>query len=240
MHLYPAIDLMGGKAVRLRQGKRDDVTVFGDPVELAKKWADQGATYLHVVDLDAAFDGSTKELPLLEKIASVFPGEVELGGGLRSTADVRRRMEIGIAICIIGSAACEHPEMVEESCREFPGRIVVGIDAKNGMAAVHGWVDVTQKRATDLALEMKGYGVERIIYTDVARDGMMQGPNLQEVRRMVEDTGMQITGSGGVSRLSDVIDLMHAGCEGAILGRALYEGAIDLKEALERTGGRGQ
>ncbi len=239
MILYPAIDLMDGKAVRLRQGRRDDVTVFGDPVDMARQWRDLGAQWLHIVDLDAAFDGKTKALSLLERIAEAFQGPVELGGGLRSIEDIRSRMDAGVRVCIIGSAACEHPEMVSEACTLWPGRIVVGIDAKNGMAAVHGWVDTTGKRAVDLALEMKALGVERIIYTDVAKDGMMQGPNLTEVRTMVQETGMQITGSGGVSSLQDLLHLQEAGCEGAILGRALYEGAIDLKQAIEKTGGAG-
>ncbi len=238
MNLYPAIDLMDGKAVRLRQGKRDDVTVYGDPLDMAKQWRDLGAKWLHVVDLDAAFDGSTKALALLEKLVSVFGGPIELGGGLRTVEDIRIRMESGIRMCIIGSAACDHPEVVGEACAAWPKRIVVGIDAKNGMAAVHGWVKTTGLRAVDLALNMKKLGVERIIYTDVAKDGMMQGPNLQEVRTMVRETGMQITGSGGVSCLEDVLHLQQAGCEGAILGRALYEGALDLAEALEKTGGK--
>ncbi len=234
MHLYPAIDLMDGKAVRLRQGRRDDVTVFGDPVELAKKWRDMGADCLHIVDLDAAFDGSTRALSLLESMVRAFGGMVELGGGLRSVEDVEKRVNIGVSACILGSIACEKPEIVQQACERFPGQIVVGIDAKKGMAAVHGWVDVTEKRAVDLALEMKEFGVRRIIYTDIARDGMMQGPNFEEVRRMVTETGMDITGSGGVGRLEDVLTLQRLGCEGAILGRALYEGAIDLAEALKR------
>ncbi|MBQ6564518.1 MAG: 1-(5-phosphoribosyl)-5-[Clostridia bacterium] len=237
MILYPAIDLMDGKAVRLRQGRRDAVTVFGDPVDMAKQWRDLGAQWLHVVDLDAAFDGSTKALLLLEKMAAAFQGSVELGGGLRSVEDIRLRMEAGIRVCIIGSAACEHPSVVEEACAQWPNRIVVGIDAKNGMAAVHGWVETTEKRAVNLALEMKKLGVERIIYTDVSKDGMMQGPNLPEVSTMVRETGMQITGSGGVSCMKDILNLQEAGCEGVILGRALYEGAVDLAEALEKTGG---
>lgn len=237
MNLYPAIDLMDGKAVRLRQGKRDQVTVFGDPVDMAKQWRDLGAQWLHVVDLDAAFDGSTKALSLLEKLAAAFNGPVELGGGLRSVEDIRIRMEAGIRVCILGSVACEQPEIVEEACKLWPKRIVVGIDAKNGMAAVHGWVETTGKRAVDLALEMKQFGVERIIYTDVAKDGMMQGPNLKEVRTMIQETGMQITGSGGVSCLEDILHLQEAGCEGVILGRALYEGTVDLPLALEKTGG---
>ena len=232
MHLYPAIDLMGGRAVRLRQGRRGEADDFGDPVELARKWNDAGATYLHIVDLDAAFDGTSDTLKLLEKMARAFEGTVELGGGLRTLEAIGRRMEIGIDECILGSIACEKPEIVQAACEKWPGRIVVGIDAKNGMAAVHGWVDVTEKPAVDLALQMESFGVKRIIYTDIAKDGMMQGPNLEEISRMAA-TGMQITGSGGVSSLRDVLKLKEIGCEGAILGRALYEGAVDLKEALE-------
>ena len=233
MILYPAIDLLGGKAVRLRKGKRDDVTVYGDPVEIAKSLRDQGAQWLHLVDLEAAFEGETKALPLIEQIVRAFDGPVELGGGIRTAEAVRLRMELGITCCILGTAAYENPELLGALCREWPGRIAAGIDAKNGLVALRGWVETAEVTAVDLALKMKEKGVCRIIYTDVSRDGMMQGPNIPATRALVEAAGMPVTGSGGVSSLDDLRELKKAGCAGAILGKAMYEKAFTLAEALE-------
>lgn len=232
MQLYPAIDLLDGRAVRLRQGKRDDVTIYGDPVELARKWRSLGGSWLHLVDLGAAFDGSSRDLPLIRSIVQAFDGPVELGGGLRTMDDIAARMELGVSRCIIGSAAIDHPELIAQACERWPGRIAVGIDAKNGMVATHGWVDVSSIPAVDLALRMKEAGTDTVIYTDVSRDGMMQGPNIPATQALIEQTGMQIIGSGGVSCLEDLRGLKKAGCAGAILGKALYEGAFTLPEAL--------
>ena len=232
MILYPAIDLLGGKAVRLRKGKRDDVTVYGDPVEIAKSLRDQGAEWLHLVDLEAAFDGETKALPLIEEIVKAFGGPVELGGGIRSLDAIRQRMEAGVTCCILGTVAYEQPELVSEACKMWPCRIAAGIDAKNGLVALRGWVETAEMTAVDLALKMKERGVCRVIYTDVSRDGMMQGPNIPATRALVEATGMPITGSGGVSSLNDLRELKKAGCAGAILGKAMYEKAFTLAEAL--------
>ncbi len=232
MILYPAIDLMGGKAVRLRKGAREDVTVYGDPVEIAKKLRGEGAQWLHLVDLEAAFDGVSTHLPLIEAIVRAFDGPVELGGGLRTPADVDARFALGVSRCIIGTAAFEHPEVVEAACRRHPGQIAAGIDAKNGKVALRGWVETADITAAELALRMKALGVAVVIYTDVSRDGMMQGPNVAATRALVEATGMEITGSGGVSSLEDLRALKAAGCAGAILGKALYEKAFTLAEAL--------
>ena len=233
MQLYPAIDLLNGQAVRLRQGKKEDVTVYGDPIELAHKWRSLGGTWLHLVDLGAAFDGATRDLPLIRRIVEAFEGPVELGGGLRTLEDIALRMEAGVTRCIIGSAAVDHPELVQEACQRWPGRIAAGIDAKNGLVATHGWVDVSRITATDLALQMKVFGVDTVIYTDGSRDGMLQGPNVPATRALVEATGMKITGSGGVSSIRDLLELKEAGCAGAILGKALYDGAFTLPEALD-------
>ena len=233
MILYPAIDMLGGKAVRLRQGKRDDVTVFGDPVELAAKWRSKGAQWLHLVDLDAAFDGATTALPVIREVVRAFDGPVELGGGIRTMKDIELRVEAGVSRCIIGTAAAENPALVAEACRVFPGKIAVGIDAKNGFVALRGWVESSALTATELALRMRDAGVTTVIYTDVSRDGMMQGPNVAQTEALVRATGMEIIGSGGVSSLKDVLDFRAAGCAGAILGRALYENAFTLEEALD-------
>ncbi|MBQ8655099.1 MAG: 1-(5-phosphoribosyl)-5-[Clostridia bacterium] len=232
MILYPAIDLLDGQAVRLRQGKRDDVTVYGDPVELACKWRKLGGEWLHLVDLGAAFDGQTKHLPLLREIIAAFGRPVELGGGLRTMQDIELRMEAGVSRCIIGTAAVENPDLVRDACRAFPGKIAVGIDARNGLVATRGWVATSSLTAAELALRMRDLGVDAIIYTDVSRDGMMQGPNVSATRALVQATGMNIIGSGGVSAIRDLQDFRAAGCAGAILGKALYEGAFTLPEAL--------
>ena len=233
MILYPAIDMLDGQAVRLRQGKRDDVTVFGNPVELAKKWRATGAEWLHLVDLTAAFEGKTAHLPLIREVVAAFDGRVELGGGLRTMEDIALRVEAGVSRCIIGTAAAENPALVAEACKAFPGKIAVGIDAKNGLVATRGWVETSTLTAIDLALRMKDMGVTTIIYTDVSRDGMMQGPNVAQTAALIRATGMEIIGSGGVSSLADVAALRDAGCAGAILGRALYEKAFTLEEALD-------
>ena len=232
MILYPAIDMLDGKAVRLRQGKRDDVTIYGDPVEMSAKWRMKGAEWLHLVDLTAAFEGKTAHLPLIREVVAAFDGQVELGGGLRTMKDIELRVNAGVKRCIIGTAAAENPELVREACREFPGCIAVGIDAKNGLVATRGWVETSTLTAVELALRMRDMGVRDIIYTDVSRDGMMQGPNVEATRRLITATGMDIIGSGGVSCLDDLRNLRDAGCAGAILGRAMYEGAFTVEEAL--------
>ena len=233
MILYPAIDMLDGKAVRLRQGKRDDVTVYGDPVEMSAKWREKGAEWLHLVDLTAAFEGKTAHLPLIREVVAAFDGQVELGGGLRTMQDIELRVNAGVKRCIIGTAAAENPELVRQAAREFPGCIAVGIDAKNGLVATRGWVETSTLTAVELALRMRDMGVNDVIYTDVSRDGMMQGPNVDATRRLIEATGMDVIGSGGVSCLDDLRALRNAGCAGAILGRAMYEGAFTVEEALE-------
>ncbi len=236
MQLYPAIDMMNGRAVRLRQGKRDDVTVYGDPVEVALRWKACGADWLHLVDLDAAFDGVSTSLALIARVAEAFGGRVELGGGVRTLDDAARRIDAGVSRVIIGTAAAENPDMVEKACARWPGQIAVGIDAKNGVVATRGWVQSAGMTATELALRMKQCGVRDIIYTDVSRDGMMSGPNVTATAALVGATGMDIIGSGGVSQLTDLTALKQAGCAGAILGKALYEGAFTLEEAIQLIG----
>ncbi len=233
MQLYPAIDMLDGNAVRLRQGRRDDVTIFGNPVDLAAKWREQGATYLHLVDLTAAFDGQTKHLPLIREVIRAFGGNVELGGGLRTMADIALRIEAGVTRCIIGTAAIDKPELVKEACRAFPGQIAVGLDAKDGFVATRGWVETSALTAAEVALRMRDMGVSTLIYTDISRDGMMQGPNFAATQRLIDKTQMDIIGSGGVSSIDDLLKLQEIGCAGAILGRAMYEGAFTVPDALE-------
>ena len=201
-------------------------------MELASKWRATGAEWLHLVDLSAAFEGKTAHLPLIREVVKAFDGNVELGGGLRTMADIALRVEAGVSRCIIGTAAAENPQLVAEACRAFPGKIAVGSDAKNGLVATRGWVETSTLTAVDLALRMRDLGVTTIIYTDVSRDGMMQGPNVPATRKLIEQTGMDIIGSGGVSCLDDLRNLRDAGCAGAILGRAMYESAFTVEEAL--------
>ena len=232
MILYPAIDMLDGQAVRLKQGRRDDATVYGDPVELARQWRKQGAQWLHLVDLTAAFEGVTRHLPLIREVVKAFDGPVELGGGLRAMADVDLRMEAGVARVIIGTAAAENPALVKEACRKYPGNVAVGIDAKDGLVATRGWVTSAGMTAIELAKRMRDLGVTTVIYTDVSRDGMMQGPNVPATRALIEATGLEIIGSGGVSAIRDLLDFREAGCVGAILGKSLYEKAFALADAL--------
>jgi len=232
MLLYPAIDMLDGKAVRLRQGKREDVTVYGDPVELASQWRSQGGQWLHLVDLTAAFEGKTAHLSLIRDVVTAFNGPVELGGGLRRMQDIDLRMEAGVSRVILGTVAAENPELVAEACKRYPGKIAAGIDAKNGMVTTRGWVASTGITATELALRMRDLGVTTIIYTDVSRDGMMQGPNVPATKALVDATGLGIIGSGGVSSIDDLRAFRAAGCAGAILGKAMYEQAFTLPEAL--------
>lgn len=232
MLLYPAIDMLDGKAVRLRQGKREDVTIYGDPVELARQWRSQGGQWLHLVDLTAAFEGKTAHLSLIRDVVAAFDGPVELGGGLRTMEDIDLRMEAGVSRVILGTAAAENPELVAEACRHYPGRIAAGIDAKNGVVTTRGWVASAGVTATELALRMRDLGVTTVIYTDVSRDGMMQGPNVSATKALVEATGLDVIGSGGVSSIDDLRAFRQAGCAGAILGKAMYEGAFTLPEAL--------
>ena len=233
MILYPAVDMLEGQAVRLRQGKRDDKTVYGDPFELALKWKSKGADWLHLVDLDAAFDGKCTAQETIRRIAEAFNGQVELGGGIRTLEDLDERMSLGVGRCVLGTAAVENPALVAEACRKYPGHIAVGIDAKDGKVASHGWLRETNTEAIQLALSMKEIGVTTVIYTDISRDGMLSGPNIPAIRSMIRETGMDIIASGGISSLNDVHELMDAGAAGVIMGKSLYEKTIRLEDAVE-------
>jgi phosphoribosylformimino-5-aminoimidazole carboxamide ribotide isomerase len=235
-HLYPAIDLKDGQAVRLVQGRMAEATVYHpDPADAASRWVGAGAPYLHVVDLDGAFAGVPKNLEAVRRIvAAAGSVPVQLGGGLRSLVTIEAALAIGINRVIIGTKALEG-DLIAQAVARFGGeRIVVGIDAKEGYVATDGWVNVTKVKATDLARQVGDAGVQTIIYTDISRDGMMAGPNFVEMATMGQ-TGLSIIASGGVSSYDDLRHLVAIpGVSGAILGKAIYTGAIDLKEALER------
>ena len=234
MIIYPAIDLKNSVCVRLKMGDMDQATEYGEPSEVALRWQQMGARYLHVVDLDAAFAGEFSNYDTVAKILRTVSIPVQLGGGVRSMADIDLRLgKLGIQRVIIGTAAIEDPELVEEAAAKYPNRVVVGIDAKDGRVATRGWASDTGEDPVRLANDMKKRGINTIIYTDIARDGMLTGPNVAAVKNMAEQTGMEIIASGGMSVPEDVTAVKEAGAQGVIIGKALYTGGIALSEAIK-------
>ena len=237
MEIWPAIDLRGGKCVRLRQGDYSQETVFGDdPASIAKQWANQGGQYLHLVDLDAAKDGSSANLASVRAIVEAVDIPCELGGGVRSRDKIRELLEIGLARLVVGTRALKEPDWFREVCREFPQRLVLGIDARDGMVATDGWLETSETSAIDLARQFEGEPLAAIVYTDIATDGMMAGPNVEAMAEMQRSVNVPVVASGGVTTVDDVQWLSEAGMAGCIIGRALYEGTIDLKRALQVAG----
>ena len=234
MFVIPAIDLKGGQCVRLLQGKEDAVTIYSnDPASTAKRWEECGAKLLHVVDLDGAFTGSQKNLDAIIKIRESVSIDIEVGGGIRDIKKIDDLISIGINRIILGTAVIEKPSLLKDACARYPGRILAGIDAKDGKAAVKGWVEITGTNAKDLAREMEKAGAAGIIYTDISRDGMLAGPNIPAMREMVETVNIPIIASGGVSSIKDIISLREIkNLWGVITGKAIYSGAVDLKEAI--------
>jgi len=239
MIVIPAIDLKEGCCVRLEQGEMHRDTVFSDnPAEQALKWQEAGAELLHLVDLDGAFAGEPRNKGAIEAILKALSIPAQLGGGIRDIATIETYLSLGLSRVIIGTAAQRNPELVVEACRKFPGKIVVGIDAKNGMVAVQGWAEVTGITAVDLARKFEDCGVSAIIYTDISRDGMMAGPNIEATKALAEAISIPVIASGGVSSLKDIENLMAieaSGISGAITGKAIYTGAINLAEAISLT-----
>jgi phosphoribosylformimino-5-aminoimidazole carboxamide ribotide isomerase len=219
----------------------DRDTVYNEnPGAQARIWQEQGGELLHIVDLDGAFAGVPKNRAAIKAIIDAIDIPSELGGGIRDMQTIEAYLELGIDRVILGTVAKENPALVEEACKKYPGKIVVGIDARNGLVAVRGWADVTEKQATEMAKEMEGFGVEAIIYTDIARDGMMQGPNIEATRALAESIKIPVIASGGLSTLDDIRRLMaieSSGVTGVITGKAIYSGAIDLREAVALTKG---
>ena len=235
MILYPAIDLKDGKAVRLYKGAMDQATVFNeDPAAQAMEFVEAGCAWLHLVDLNGAFAGEPVNAAPVEEILRRTKVPAQLGGGIRDMATIERWLSKGLARVILGTVAVENPSLVREACRAFPGHVAVGIDARKGMVATKGWAEETNVTATDLAKSYEDAGVAAIIYTDINRDGAMQGPNIDETAALARAVSIPVIASGGVSSLADLIALRDcgAGLNGAISGRALYDGAIDLATAL--------
>jgi len=236
MRLYPAIDMKDGRCVRLRQGVFEDKTVYAEePFRVAMEFETCGAQFLHLVDLDGALLGAGANDEALRQIVEHVHIPVELGGGIRTMQDIEQKLSLGVSRVILGTKAVEDPAFVKEAVRRFGAeKIVIGIDAKDGLVAIKGWETVSGLDAVSLALTMKEAGVKTIIYTDIAKDGMLCGPNFQQTKRLVEATGLDIVASGGVSCMEDLEKLESIGVEGTILGKAIYEKKVDLKVAAAR------
>jgi phosphoribosylformimino-5-aminoimidazole carboxamide ribotide isomerase len=236
MDVIPAIDILDGRCVRLYQGDYQQSEVFGeDPVEVAQRWYSQGAKYLHVVDLDGAKEGKPKNLKVIEAIARSIPMRVQMGGGLRDRASIVSVLNSGVSRVILGTAAVESSQLIAEICAEFPEQIMIGIDARDGKVATRGWLETSEI----MAKRMTSVGIAGIIYTDIHRDGTMQGPNIEALRQLAENVDVPVIASGGVSSITDLLNLVSlesVGVTGAIVGKAIYTGDIQLKEAIRAVG----
>lgn len=236
MIIFPAIDIRGGKCVRLEEGRFDRETVFAEnPLEAARRWVDAGSEWLHIVDLDGARAGQPVNLEVVKKIAETFDVKIQLGGGVRTLESVAAILSSGVQRVILGSVAVRSPELVSQVCAKYGERIVIGIDARNGEVAVDGWEKSGLLQADELALRMKAAGATRIIYTDISRDGMLTGVNVAATLQLADKSGLKIIASGGVRGMEDIQALQpltERGVEGVIIGKALYTGTISLKDAL--------
>ena len=242
MLVIPAIDLKDGQCVRLRQGKMEESTVFSDdPIEMAGHWVEQGAQRLHVVDLNGAFAGTLVNSDIVASIVKNFPNlEVQVGGGIRNLESIKFYVDVGVTFVIIGTAALKNPDFVREACQAYEGKVIVGLDTIDGKVATEGWSDVSDTSAIELVGKFAGLGVKAIVYTDIARDGMMQGCNIDATVELARRSPIPIIASGGVAKLADIVDLkaavnseVSANIVGAITGRAIYEGKLDLRTAQE-------
>jgi len=233
--IFPAIDIKGGKCVRLTQGRMDAETVYSnEPWEVARKWEALGAEVIHLVDLDGAVEGNPKNLAVVEKITNSVNVPVQIGGGIRDEKTAEAYLSNPkVKRIIIGTAAIENPSLVTTLTARYPGRVAVGIDANDGMVAIKGWVTVTGQKATELAKKLEGAGVACIIYTDISRDGMLTGPNVAATREMAESVNIPVVASGGISSLKDIESYRGVPLEGIIVGKALYSGNLDLTEAIK-------
>jgi len=236
LEVLPAIDLKEGQCVRLRQGRMDEATVYGsNPAAQAQAWVDQGAEWLHLVDLDGAFAGEPRNLDPITAIVDKVDAKVEVGGGIRNLERIKSYLDAGVTRIILGSAAVTNPELVEEASKVYPGQIVVGIDAVQGMVAIAGWAEVTQVSAVELAQRMANAGAAAIIYTDIGRDGMQTGVNIEATAAVARAAGVPVIASGGISTIEHIralLPLTADGVTGVVTGRAIYEGSLDLAEAI--------
>lgn len=240
MDVIPAIDLLDGRCVRLYQGDYQQSQIYDEnPVEIARKWTDLGATRLHIVDLDGAKQGEPVNLTTIEAIVKSVTIPIQVGGGLRNSSSIAQLLNLGVERTIVGTIAVENPALVQELCQKFPGQIVVGIDARNGKVATRGWLKTSKVLATDLAQQMVQLGAAAIIYTDIHRDGTLSGPNHKALRELASHIEIPVIASGGVSSLTDLLGLLSleaVGVTGTIIGKALYTGDLNLVEALRAVG----
>ena len=239
MLVIPAIDLKDGRCVRLRQGDMAAETIYSDDVtEVASRWQQQGAGLIHVVDLNGAVDGEPKNLPQIESVMKAVRVKVQVGGGIRTIETVRRYLNAGVSRVVLGTAALTNRALLDQACQEFPQRIVLGLDARDGRIAVKGWTTVSDVKAIDLLKELSGGAIAAVIYTDIARDGMLNGPNIPALKEVVEYSSFPVIASGGITRLEDLQAVRSLGrkIEGAIVGKALYDGKLDLKAAVAALG----
>jgi phosphoribosylformimino-5-aminoimidazole carboxamide ribotide isomerase len=233
MQIWPAIDLRGGKCVRLKQGDYRRETVYGDdPAEMARRWVAEGAECLHLVDLDGARDGTNANLAAVEAILAAVDVPCQLGGGIRDEAIIRRMLGLGLSRLVVGTKAIKEPDWFRAMCRAFPGQLALGIDARDGHVATDGWLETSSVSAIDLARSFQAEPLAAIVYTDIARDGMLQGPNLPAMAEMQAAVRTRVIASGGVANAADVAALARIGMPGVIIGRALYEGTVTLPAAL--------
>ena len=233
MLLIPAIDLKDGLCVRLRQGRMEDDTVFSDdPVEVAGRWVDAGGRRLHLVDLNGAFAGEPVNGEVIRAIAAAYPDvPIQVGGGIRDEQTIQAYLDAGVTYCIIGTQAVKEPEFVARACKAFPGHVIVGLDAKDGMVAINGWAEVTDHHVVDLARQFENDGVGSIVYTDIGRDGMVSGPNVEATAELANSINIPVVASGGITNIDDIQALCDADTSnimGAITGRAIYEGTLDF------------
>jgi phosphoribosylformimino-5-aminoimidazole carboxamide ribotide isomerase len=237
MNIYPAVDIFKGNAVRLKQGRADDVTIYGQPLEMAQRWFNAGAQWLHVVDLDGAFGGAPANHDIIAQIARTLPKlRVQVGGGVRSMAVIENLFAAGVQRAVLGTSAVNDPSFTSEALKRYGDRIAIGIDARDGIARVSGWTETSQIGAIDLARKLEQEGARLVIYTDISRDGVLVGPNTESLKQMIDGTGLNVIASGGVSKLEDVRTLAairHSRLDGVIIGKALYEQLLTLEEALE-------
>jgi phosphoribosylformimino-5-aminoimidazole carboxamide ribotide isomerase len=236
MKIYPAIDILGGNAVRLKQGRKHEATIYGDPLEMAAKWVSKGADWLHVVDLDGAFQGKPQNIDVLRKMAASVPNtKIQVGGGIRSMSIVEDLLDAGIKRVVLGTAAVQDQQFVRKAIADYPNNLAIGIDARDGKVQVSGWTEDSQLGAIDLARHLQDMGARIVIYTDISRDGVLEGPNVEATREMLDSTELSVIASGGVSSISDVrrlADIDHSRLDGVIIGKALYEGRFQIEEAL--------
>ena len=237
MLIIPAVDIKNGKCVRLFQGRLDSETVFSDdPAAMAKRWENEGAEVIHVIDLDGAVEKSPKNLNSIERIIESVEAYIQVGGGIRTAKTAKMYLDLGVKRVIIGTEAIKNPNFVKDACKAFPDQIVVGIDARDGLVAIEGWTETTRIKDVDLARRFEDCGVAAINFTDIHRDGMETGPNIEATRRIAEAVSIPVVASGGVSTIEDIKKLMPleaVGVVGVITGRALYSGSLSLKAAIE-------